>query len=246
MPQTLTPVVVRNPDGVPSNAYDMIEIGDPVITTITPQSVPYADPVVPFTLTVDGTDFEDDCVVHVDGLAMPTTFVSDVQLTAELPGWPIVGTHQVTVQHGAMTSSELPLDITGTLADLTSITPVHGVAASACTIVGTALTGVTAVYFDDLAATDVIVVDDSTITCIAPAHPDLTDAKVRVPGPPAQQQSGEPRALALDFRYGQPVIDDVIPGTVPYNQGMHSPRVVGRNFCPGCKIYQDGRSRRGR
>lgn len=57
-------------------------------------------------------------------------------------------------------------------ATITSLSPTGGdtSAGQAVTIVGTHLRGTTGVTFGGAAATSVVVVDDQTVTCVAPAH----------------------------------------------------------------------------
>lgn len=58
------------------------------------------------------------------------------------------------------------------VSDITSVTPATGAAAgsTAVTIKGTNFAGATAVSFGGTPATSVVVVDDTTITCVTPAH----------------------------------------------------------------------------
>jgi hypothetical protein len=69
----------------------------PVIVSLTPSNATEGGPA--FTLTVDGTDFLASSVVRWDGSDRTTTFVSSVQLTADIPASDIAtaGTANVTV-----------------------------------------------------------------------------------------------------------------------------------------------------
>jgi hypothetical protein len=69
----------------------------PVLSTITPASVVAGGSS--FVLTVNGSDFVANSVIHWNGTALDTTFVGDQQLTAMVPASNIAqaGTAQITV-----------------------------------------------------------------------------------------------------------------------------------------------------
>jgi hypothetical protein len=68
---------------------------------------------------------------------------------------------------------------------LTAITPDHGsdLGGDAVTLTGTGLTGTTGVTFDGVPASDVVVVDDGTVTATSPAHAaGAVDVQIVTPG----------------------------------------------------------------
>jgi CSLREA domain-containing protein len=72
----------------------------PTITSLSPDTRPAGGP--PFTLTVNGTNYVDQSsVVRWNGIARPTTFVSDSQLTADITSDDLaaMGTASVTVSN---------------------------------------------------------------------------------------------------------------------------------------------------
>ncbi len=72
----------------------------PTITTLSPATRPAGGP--DFTLMVDGSNFVDQSsVVRWNGIARPTTFLSDSQLTADIPAADLaaMGTASVTVSN---------------------------------------------------------------------------------------------------------------------------------------------------
>ena len=92
----------------------------PVLSSLTPSTTVIDTPV---TVVVTGTGFLDGASVHVDGLAVPTTFVSDVELSFS----PVVGaegTQVVTVANPDLLVSE-SLDFTVTPVLRSAPTPVE-------------------------------------------------------------------------------------------------------------------------
>jgi uncharacterized protein (TIGR03437 family) len=60
----------------------------PRLTSLTPNFIPQGSPQ--FTLTVNGTRFSSNSIVHWNGADRPTTFVSDTQLQATIPASDLV------------------------------------------------------------------------------------------------------------------------------------------------------------
>ncbi len=77
----------------------------PTITSLNPSSTAVGGPA--FTLTVNGTDFLRSSVVHWNGSARPTTYVSDTRLTASISAADIatIGLANVTVINPAPSGS---------------------------------------------------------------------------------------------------------------------------------------------
>jgi uncharacterized protein (TIGR03437 family) len=100
----------------------------PTLTGLTPNTALVNSPA--FTLTVNGTGFNNSSVVRWNGNNRTTTFVSATQLTAQIPTTDLVsvGTAQVTVFNpapGGGTSNALSFTIVSTapVPNLTSLTP---------------------------------------------------------------------------------------------------------------------------
>lgn len=70
------PAVKNDPHGVGTTFIV------PAITTLTPDSVPVDS--VPFTLTVNGSDFGTDAIVFWNGTPLNTRFITSGQLIAQL------------------------------------------------------------------------------------------------------------------------------------------------------------------
>ena len=106
----------------------------PVATSLTPASIASGGPA--FSLAVNGTGFAITSVVTLNGTAVPTTFVSSVQLSAAIPASAIsaIGTAQIVVTSpspGGGTSSAITLTIGSPVPALQSISPRSAVAGSA-------------------------------------------------------------------------------------------------------------------
>ena len=100
----------------------------PTITTISPSTKLSTD--APFTLTVNGNNFVSASSVIIQGLAVPTTFVSAAQLTTSIAPVPPAGTYTVTVvspdpcvSTSGCTSNTVVLTINNPVPTTTSIDP---------------------------------------------------------------------------------------------------------------------------
>ncbi len=109
----------------------------PTLTALTPASMPAG--AAAFTLTVDGSGFVSTSVVHWNGTARPTTFVSATRLTAAIAAADVAaaGVAQVTVVTPAPaggTSNSLPFTTTPPSALSVSATTVAPGAAVTATL----------------------------------------------------------------------------------------------------------------
>ena len=71
--------------GSPAATHDPLRLGmivNPAISSLTPNSVPVDS--VPFTLTVNGSDFGTDAIVFWNGTPLNTRVISSMQLIAQL------------------------------------------------------------------------------------------------------------------------------------------------------------------
>ena len=90
----LTPQSANEPTGAD-------DLHPPRVTGIDPASCTVGDPA--FTMTVTGTDFPTAAVVTIGGVAMPTVFVSETELAAEVdPAGSAAGGYPVTIAVGEL------------------------------------------------------------------------------------------------------------------------------------------------
>lgn len=84
----------------------------PSISTLTPNSVPVNS--VPFTMTINGSNFLTDAIVFWNGTPLSTRFVSSNQLLAVLAetDLTIVGLIPVYVRTGGLNSNTVDFDVT--------------------------------------------------------------------------------------------------------------------------------------
>ena len=137
-------------------------------------------------MTITGTGFTGATAVDFGTTAATNlTVVSDTTITADSPAG--TGVVDVTVTTPAGTSAPSPADqftYTAVVAPVvTGMSPTSGPTAGGTlvTITGTGFTGATAVDFGTTAATDLTVVNDTTITADSPAGTGTVDVTVITP-----------------------------------------------------------------
>jgi hypothetical protein len=155
-----------NANGVPSVAK-IIQIGAtanpvPLLSALAPSSATAGDPAL--TLTVIGSNFLPASVVHWNGAARPTTFVTSGELQAAIPASDLAAraTAQVTVANpapGGGTSNGLPFTIypggpTNPVPALSALSPTSaktGGPAFILTLTGTNFIAASVVYWNGAA-----------------------------------------------------------------------------------------------
>lgn len=184
------PVTVTTPDGVLSSPTDFtyVPAGNtaPAITDVNPSSGPESG----FTIvTITGNGFTGATGVNFGGKdAFSYTVDSDTQITAVTPAG--VGTVPVTVTvDGDVVASPIPftyVPVTPAAAPtVDSVTPNTGSTngGTTVTIIGSGFTDGDEVFFDGKPATNVTVVNDTTITATTPAGTaGPVDVTVTTPG----------------------------------------------------------------
>jgi len=92
-------VFVLNPDSTVSNSLPFtITVNPattPTLTDISPTKTAVGSPA--FTMTLNGTNFAPGCVAYFGATALPTTVVSDVQLTAQVPASDLTAVAEIPV-----------------------------------------------------------------------------------------------------------------------------------------------------
>lgn len=188
---------------------------------------------------ITGTCFTGATDVLFDGVSAASfTVDSDTSITATTPaGTPgfvdvtIIGT---VVCGGVETVPDAFEYIDADAPVIASLTPSSGpqTGGTAVTVSGSGFLGATGVTFDDIAGTSFVVVDDSTITIVSPAHA-VGPAPVRVEHP-------DGRSAPLNFLYlPATVVDDVDPGTGPVAGGT-TVTITGSCFTGATAVLFDG------
>ncbi|MFF1571255.1 IPT/TIG domain-containing protein [Leifsonia sp. NPDC058292] len=202
-------VVVQSPfgDSVPG-AFTFLPV--PAVTGIAPIHGPETGGTA---VTVTGTGFTGATGVTFGGdPGIAFTVVNDTTITVTTPAH-APGAVDVVVQHPNGDSA--PGDFTfDALPVVTGVAPDHGpeTGGTPVTITGSGFTGSTGVTFAGTPATDVTVVNDTTITATSPAHaPGAVDVVVQNP-------NGD--SAPGDFTFDQvPVLISLTPDTGPETGG---------------------------
>ncbi len=152
------------------------------------------------TVVITGTGFTPAATVTF-GLATATvTYNSATQLTATSPAH-AAGTVDVLVTTAAGTSPNTTADnfVYGSGPNITLLSPSQGPVGggTVVTITGTGFTGATGVTFDGVAGTNLVVVNDTSITIVSPAHANGV-VRVAVTTPIGTS----PDVVADNFTYG--------------------------------------------
>ena len=163
-------VSVSTPGGTATLANGFAYVAAPTVTAISPTDGPVGGGTL---VTLTGTGLTGTTSVTFDGVAATgITVVDATTVTALTPGHPA----------GAVDVSVTTVGGSGTLEDgftyvavptIASLNPADGPTAAGgttVTITGAGLAGTTDVTFDGVPATDVLAVDDHTVTATTPAH----------------------------------------------------------------------------
>jgi hypothetical protein len=143
-------------------------ITPPVITSLSPSTGSTAGGTI---VTITGTNFTGATSVTINGkAATPIKVVDNTTITCKAPINLIAGPVDVIVTTGGGPSSAFSSYTYITPAVITSISPAFGTKAggTSVTITGTNLTGASNLLFGLNSATNVNVVNDTTITCVTP------------------------------------------------------------------------------
>jgi|SRR5579862_685747 hypothetical protein len=91
----------------------MVTFSPPAITTLTPDGVPVNS--VPFTMTVNGSNFGTDAVVFWNGMPLNTMFITSNQVMAALTDTDLsfAGMINVYVRTAGQNSNTVTFDLSG-------------------------------------------------------------------------------------------------------------------------------------
>ena len=214
-------VVVSTPGGSDTLTDGYTYVVAPTVSAVTPDS---GSPAGGTAVTLTGTGFRTGIQVDFGGQAATDVVVlSATELTATTPAHSagLVDVEVSTTGGSGTLSNGFTYVAAPTI---TGVDPFEGptTGGTTVTITGTHLTGTTGVNFGGLPATDVDVVNDSTVTAKTPAHPeDFADVEVTTPGGTA--------TLAFGFTYvAPPTLTSASPNAGPVAGGT-SVTLVGSN-----------------
>ncbi len=168
-------VQVTTPSG--TNAANSLYNYVPPAPTVTHTTAGGISPASGSTLggtlvTITGTNLTTAGVVTIGGVpAMNVTVLSDTSLTCIAPAGSVGPASVVVSTAGGVNADNTLFTYALTAPTVTSISPSSGTSAggTTVTIFGTSFTGATGVTIGGVAATRIVVVNDTTLTCTTPA-----------------------------------------------------------------------------
>jgi hypothetical protein len=247
-------VVNPTPGGGASNAVTFTiaaPTGIPRITTIDPAKVQSDNPG--FTLTVIGSNFAQASVVRINGNALPTTFVSSTQLTAQVATADIATPGNATINvftppPGGGTSNAVILMITqppNPVPEITALSPnpvTAGGQTFTLTVTGNKFVSTSVVRLNNqdrptqfVSATEL----RATISAADIANGGTANITVVTPGP----GGGPSNAATLTINFAAPVITLLSPSSGVAGGPAFQLTVTGTNFAPGSVVRWNGADR---
>jgi len=222
-------VTVTNPGGLSGSLITgFTYIPLPTISSVNPNA---GTTLGGTAVTITGTNFVTGATVTFGAVAATSVVVvSSTTITATTPAGS-AGAVTVTVTNPAAQSGSLANGYTYVVKPtVSSVSPNNGPTAggTAVTITGTNFAAGATVTFGTAAATNVVVVNATTITATTPAgSAGASTVTVTVSG-----QSG---SLANGFIYGQPTVTSVAPNNGPAAGGT-AVTITGTNFAAGATV----------
>jgi hypothetical protein len=200
----------------------------PTVTNVNPGHGPAAGGT---SVTISGSDFSGATEVDfgVGNPATDFTVVSDSSITATAPAGTGGGTVDVTVTADGTSDpggNENNYSYDVPRPTITALNPTHGPAAGGnqVTISGTNLIGTTGVDFGGVGATNVNVVNSSTVTATAPGHTGNAMVNVHVTTPGGTSSGG-----GNDYFYDPPSVAGLTPNHGP-GGGGYLDTIVGTEY----------------
>jgi outer membrane protein assembly factor BamB len=229
-------------------AFTITDQPAPTITSLAPSTLMAGGAA--FQLTVTGTNFAPTAKVLWNGTAIPTTFGSATQLTAQVTAAQIAAVASVAVTvlndaaaGGASNVSTFVVASAPPAPSLTSVSPssIPAYSTGTFTLTGKGFTASTEVMINNIVLTAVFV--SSTQIAVGPmlfGYPAGT-ALVTVQDPASGYIPSN--ALTLTFTPPIPMITSVTPATVVAEQGAVSLTINGQYFTSTAVVYFNGSAR---
>lgn len=223
----------------------------PTLSSISPASV--AAGSAAFTLTATGTNFTSGTQILCDGVAQPTTVVSNTQLTASITAAQIAAAGTVSVRvmkADTTTSSALSLTITGgggpgggsgTPPTLTSISPDNALSGSAAlplTATGTGFASGSQIIWNGTALAPTTFVSSTVLTATVPAA-DLAAAipvSVFVLNPDSTASNFLPFTINVSPS-ATPTLTKISPSSAVVGSPDVTMTLTGTNFATSATAY---------
>ena len=251
-PGTISVTVADSSSGDAGSAVVTFTISDqtaPTIVSLAPSMLIAGD--TNFQLTITGTNFAPTAKVLWNGTAIPSTFDSATQLTAQVTAAQIAAATSVAVTvvndaaaGGTSNVSTFTVTSAPPAPTLTSVSPSSVPAGSAVTLTltGTRFTPSTAVLINDSVLPSAYV--SSTQITVGPTafnYTSGTSLSLTVQDPASGYVPSN--AVTLDVTPAIPVAASLAPATVIAAQGALSLTVSGQYFTSTAVVYFNGNSR---
>ncbi len=214
----------------------------PTLTSLDPATANLD--TLPVRVTVAGQAFLPTSTVHVDGIAVDTTFTSSTSLAFSVAATSIPDVLSVTVltpEPGGGTSDSLNFTIGNPPPVIASIAPTEVAAddlPATITVTGTGFVADSRVELNQPApVSDVLVRDATTLTFTVPAGTAAGEHDVTVLN--AAPGGGTSNPVTLTITNPRPVLSQVLPDSGKESEN-HAIDVFGSNFIEGAEILVDG------
>ena len=249
-------VTVTNGSGAASSAPVTFAIGEqtaPMITALAPATVIVGNPA--FQLVVTGTNFLPSATVQWNGSAIPTTFGSATQLTAQVTAAQVAAAASlpVTVVNDAAAGgtsnavsftvlTQTPLLPVPTLSSLSPTSVAENAQGVLLTINGANFTSTTRVSYNGILLQPTSFSPTQlTISSINTSFSAGSTVNIAVTDPASGNLLSN--ALPLAITAPAPVLSSISPATIGAAQGALALTVTGQYFTAATKVYFNGNAR---
>lgn len=243
-------ITAANPGTLPSGAVQFQVVSNiPSITSINPSIVPAGSDA--FTLTVTGSGYANTATVRVNGIAVSTTFVSEMQLTAVIPASELRTARNlgITVFNPSpfnQTSNVVQLTVSNTVPpSITILDPSSVVAGSpgfTLSIFGMNFASNASVKINDLPAPTTFV-NSTRVTTPISASQIATARTLNITATNPTTRLTSPAATLTVTVGNLPAIDSINPESVQAVSGPLTLAVTGTNFIPSSIVRFNGFNR---
>lgn len=249
-------VTVTNGAGSASSAPMTFVIGEqtaPMITALAPATVTVGNPA--FQLVVTGTNFLPSATIQWNGIAIPTTFGSATQLTAQVTAAQVAAAASlpVTVVNNAAAGgtsnavsftilTQTPLLPVPTLTSLSPTSAAQNAQGVLLTINGANFTSSTRVSYNGvLLQPTSFSPTQLTISSINTSFSAGSTVNIAVTDPASGNLLSN--ALPLAITSPAPVLSSISPATIGAAQGALSLTVMGQYFTAASRVFFNGSAR---
>ncbi|MGI4760329.1 MAG: IPT/TIG domain-containing protein [Janthinobacterium lividum] len=237
-------LAVTTPGGTASSASSFtVLLPTPTIASLAPTTVVAGSG--DFTLTVTGTGFISGSVINFGTTALPTTYGSATQLTAQVPASLVAAAGSVSVavanpspeQGGTSAAATFTITAPAIPAPtLVSFTPGSGLVGTAVTVTGTNLLGATVLTLNGVRVGSFTVVNATTLTFVVPTGASSGLLTVATPGGTATSAS----SFTVLLPNPAPTISRLSPASAVAGSGATTLTVTGTGYVNSSVVQFNG------